>query len=147
MKTFWKHSIRNENLQSFHTLVKIVNFVNLQGFWQISKVFEAHCTFSESESESDSDDSNDSEYDEDIMLAREILAGKSSLYRENEINEIPDDLPALGRSKPLQEPINVGGKQTKEDNIGSRIMESQEKRIYHRCISALGDVNFRHAYK
>ena len=100
----------------------------------------------ESESESYSEDSNDSD-DEDVMLAREILAGKSSLYRENEINEIPGDLPALGRSKPLLEPINVGVKQTKEDNIGSRIMESQEKRIYHRCISALGDVNFRHAYK
>jgi len=100
----------------------------------------------ESGSESDSEDSNESEFDEDVMLAREILAGKSSLYRENEINEIPEDLPALGRSKPLQEPINVGGKQTKEDNIGSRIMESQEKRIYHRCINELGDVNFRHAY-
>ena len=136
MKDYWKEvsSIswkKSLNLAQKRSLILVSDCIN----------------FSESESESDSDDSNDSEYDEDIMLAREILAGKSSLYRENEINEIPDDLPALGRSKPLQEPINVGGKQTKEDNIGSRIMESQEKRIYHRCISALGDVNFRHAYK
>ena len=91
--------------------------------------------FSESES--------DSESDEDVMLAREILAGKSSLYREQETNEIPQSLPAMGRSS---EQISVSLKQ-KEDSIGSKIIETQSKRIYRRCIDTLGDVNFKLAYR
>ena len=94
--------------------------------------------FSESESDSEITDS-----DEDVMLAREILAGKSSLYREQEVNEIPQSLPAMGRSN---EQISVGIKQ-KEDSIGSKIIETQSKRIYRRCIDTLGDVNFKLAYK
>ena len=97
-------------------------------------------------SETDSSVSEESESDEDIMLAREILAGKSLLYREHEINHVPDSLPALGRSVAIEAPVSFGVKQ-KDESIGSKIVETQSKRIYRRCIDTLGDVNFKLAYK
>ena len=48
-------------------------------------------------SEEDSEEISSSE-DEDIALAREIMAGKSLLYRENDMNQIPNDLPPLRNS-------------------------------------------------
>ena len=99
-----------------------------------------------SSDETDTDSDEESDSDEDVMLAREILAGKSLLYREHEINHVPESLPALGRSMPIEPPISFGVKQ-KDESIGSKIVETQSKRIYRRCIDTLGDVNFKLAYK
>ena len=82
------------------------------------------------------------------MLAREILAGKSSLYRESETNQIPESLPQMGRSKPIQafKTPKVAAK-ADESSIGHNLIETKTNRIYKRCIATLGDVNFRLAYK
>jgi len=80
------------------------------------------------------------------------MAGKSQLYRDSETNQIPDNLPRIGKetgdpSSDLKFKFGRKKSNLSNDNIGSKIIEKRSKRIYDKCIQILGDVNFNHAYR
>ena len=111
-------------------------------------------SISGSEESSNSEDNSSSE-DEDVALAREIMAGKSQLYRDKDTNKIPENLPKIGRdsinesgdSHDLRFQFGRKKSNLDQDDIGVKIIEKRSKRIYDKCIQILGDVNFKHAYR